>query len=173
MLKHQILNKIKKRDDGETVLNLFPVPISAIVLLALVVIFATWIANVDKKDSVDQIVRKYALKIETVGYLDEDAQDSLIIELKDAGMINPRWDVPIYKNGNYYETTTEAQSYGQPIYLAITGEIELNNPQLVQGRAENPNGIYSIIKGIDNVRYNVVRESTSKRSAKYEGYEEY
>ena len=32
MLKRQILNRIKQRDNGETVMNLFPIVISSIVL---------------------------------------------------------------------------------------------------------------------------------------------
>lgn len=166
MLKRQILNRIKQRDNGETVMNLFPIVISSIVLLALVIIFTTWIANVDKKESVDQIVRKYTLKLETVGYLDDTAQNQLIDELKNAGMINPQCTAPVVKNGVEYRTTTVAQSYGYPVYLVITGEIPLNDPQLVSGE-ETHSGLVNIIRGTDNARYSVVKMSISKTTADY------
>ena len=39
MLKEKILKIIKKQDDGETVLTLFPIALTAIVVLALVVMY--------------------------------------------------------------------------------------------------------------------------------------
>lgn len=167
MLKRYILNKIKQRDDGESVLNLFPIVISSIIVLALVIIFTTWLANVDKKESIDQVVRKYTLKLETVGYLDEDAQDQLITELTNAGMKNPKCNVPVVKNGVTYKTTTVAQSYGNPIYLVITGEVPLNDPKLVNG-ADSGGGIVNIVRGTDTVQYSIVKMSVSKTTADYE-----
>lgn len=167
MLKRYILNKIKQRDDGESVLNLFPIVISSIIVLALVIIFTTWLANVDKKESIDQVVRKYTLKLETVGYLDEDTQNQLITELTNAGMKNAKCNVPVIKNGISYKTTTVAQSYGNPIYLVITGEVPLNDPKLVSGDRTG-NSIVKIIKGTDTIQYSIVKMSISKTTADYE-----
>lgn len=167
MLKRYILNKIKQRDDGESVLNLFPIVISSIVVLALVIIFTTWLANVDKKESIDQVIRKYTLKLETDGYLDNNAQTQLVNELTNAGMVNARCDAPVIKNGISYKTTTVAQSYGNPTYLVITGEVPLNDPKLVSG-AESGGGIVNIIRKTSNIQYNIVKMSISKRTAEYE-----
>ena len=47
MLKHLVKKSAKKRDDGETVLNLFPVILTSVIMFALVMLFSSWIRNVD------------------------------------------------------------------------------------------------------------------------------
>ena len=46
-------------------------------MFALVMVFSSWIRNVDTKDNVDQVCRKYMLKMETQGYLTTDMQKDL------------------------------------------------------------------------------------------------
>lgn len=160
MLKCLISNKIKKRDDGETVLTLFPIIVSAVILLALVVIFSTWIANVDKKVAVDQVIRKYALRLETEGYLTSGQLGQLEQELKDAGMTNINCKATI----DGQTTTIEKQSYGTPIYLAVTGEITLNDPSLINGKDTPKKGIIAVVRGTNVIKLSYLKSTTSKIS---------
>lgn len=173
MLKRQIKKLIQKRDNGETVLNLFPVVLTSLVVLALTILFTTWISNVNIKTNIDQVARKYMLKIETYGFLSAENEEKLLDELEEAGMI--RNTIKLYnveRNGIYYSTTTltDAVPYGGQIYLAITGEIDASTPKIWVGTGsedeEDPQyrGFIKIIYDDEVITYTVIRGSTSKES---------
>lgn len=165
MLKEKILRIIRKQDDGETVLTLFPIALTAIVVLALVVMFAGWISNVDKKDEVDQIARKYMLKIETQGYLGTEDVKELKDELADIGMININV-TQAERNGVTYKTTTQAvfeannTTYGDQIYLVIVGDLPIVNYSV--DTSANKNQFMHVLFKNDYITYKVIKSSTSK-----------
>lgn len=165
MFKHQILEKIKKRDNGETVINLFPVILTTIIILALVVVFTTWISNIKTKDDVDQVIRKYTLKIETTGYLTDDMRISLLKELDEAGMYDVKLN-NVIQDGKSYDTTTDpdATSYGDQIYLAIEGKVRGSTPKIATLSESNSLSLFmKVLYGDGYINYSVVKGSTSKR----------
>lgn len=164
MLKHQIKKSIKKRDDGETVLNLFPVILTSIIMLALVLVFSAWTRNVDTKDDLDQVCRKYMLKMETQGYLTDEMKDDLIDELVEAGMIRDTIQFSAVKNGKTYTTTTTEQIYGTQLYLVIDGEVNANNPEIAGvEEASNEGAFIKIISGDGRIHYTMIKGTTSKK----------
>lgn len=67
-----------------------------------------------KKLEIGQISRKYILKMESDGYLKEPEKESLLQELKNAGMSG------IDISG----TTLQPVAYGEEVYLKIEGTVE-------------------------------------------------
>ena len=165
MLKHQVKKITKKRDDGETVLNLFPVILTSVIMFALVMLFSSWIRNVDTKDNVDQVCRKYMLKMETQGYLTSDMEKDLKAELEAAGVVGTI-NFTTTKNGVTYKTTTTEQKYGDQIYLALEFDIKANTPRL-KNADEAKNNFMEVVSGTDGtIHYSVLRGTTSKKNGK-------
>lgn len=169
MLKRKILKILQTKDSGETVLTLFPIALTAIVVLALVVMFAGWISNVDKKDAVDQIARKYMLKIETKGYLDDEDIETLTDELEDIGMTNINV-TQAERNGVTYKTTTKKifednkTTYGDQIYLVIVCDIPIANYSV--DTSSKKGQFMSVLLQEDYITYKVIKSSTSKTISK-------
>lgn len=172
MLKHLVKKSAKKRDDGETVLNLFPVILTSVIMFALVMLFSSWIRNVDTKDNVDQVCRKYMLKMETQGYLTTDMQKNLKNELKAAGVVDGTIKFTTTKNGKTYKTTTTEQEYGNQIYLALEFDIKANTPRLkntdeIQKDTTSKHNFMEVVSGTNGkIHYSVLRGTTSKKNGK-------
>lgn len=163
---NKIISKIKTRDNGDTTMSLFPLVISIIVILALVVLITSWLANVDTKQNVDQIVRKYTIKLETDGYLSDETQAKLLKELADAGLNNPSCSQEVQG----HRTTTERQSYGSKVYLAITGTVTINDPELINGADHDVGGIAKVMVKTSEREYSVLRQTVSKTTAEIEPF---
>ena len=87
-----------------------------ITILALSVLFTAYMECTNlmmKKQEIGQISRKYILKMETEGYLTESTKNTLIRELKEAGLQQ------IELSG----TTLSPVAYGDPVCLKVKGVI--------------------------------------------------
>lgn len=92
-----------------------------IVIMAMSVIVTSWMANIDSKDRVDLIARKYLLQMETKGYLTGEGEAGLLSELAENKMTHVS-----------LEGTSRAEvGYGNIIELHITGFLEIYNYQFL------------------------------------------
>lgn len=103
------------KSDG-SIIDSFSSIFVVVVIALMLVFYIGMMQNVGKKDTVNRIARKYMLQMETQGYLDGSSQGSLKAELAQAGM----------KTVNLSGTTSSRANYGQPIYLKITGPLEVS-----------------------------------------------
>lgn len=88
-----------------------------ICILAITVMMLSYLENVSliqQKTQVNQIARKYILRMETVGYLNEADRVLLLGELGEAGVTEPGLD----------GTTLREVAYGEQITLRIQGKLE-------------------------------------------------
>ncbi len=86
-------------------------------MLAMTVVMLVYMKNaglVNKKAAVDQVARKYILRMETAGRLTESDRTALLQELNSLGLTAPELT----------GTTVEQVGYGQPIVLNIRGKLE-------------------------------------------------
>ena len=84
---HKILNKLKKRDEG-SFMSISSVIVTIIFVAMLLIGFMSWMSNIDRKTAIDGIARRYILAMETTGYLTEEQESALLIELEKAGVEN-------------------------------------------------------------------------------------
>lgn len=85
-------------------------------LLFMTMLMTTYFESVrlvEQKEQVSQIARKYILKMETVGSLNQSDRAALLDELTKAGVT----DI------NLRETTLNTVNYGEDIVLHITGKL--------------------------------------------------
>lgn len=90
---------------------------ACICMLMMSVLLLSYMDSVrllDKKAEINQIARKYILKMETVGMLTETDQAALLEELAAAGATEVRLE----------GTTTYRGGYGSTIVLCISGKLE-------------------------------------------------
>ena len=71
---------------------------------------------VNKKFEINQLARKYILRMETVGYLTSNDKNKLNQELLELGIVS----------FNFEGTTLNQVGYGNPIVLCISGYIHAN-----------------------------------------------
>lgn len=145
-----------KRDNGDTFNSILPNFFCIIVVLVLVILFTSWIANVDNRENLNQICRKYILQMETTGYLTTDMEVELVNDLKNAGM----------NTVTVESTTTKSQvQYGEDVYLQISGTMNVfdNN---VQGPGSSK--MMQIIRGTDQWTVHIYKTSISKAQKKEE-----
>lgn len=86
-------------------------------MLAMAAIMIAYMGNaglVNRKAAVDQVARKYILRMETAGRLTEADRTALLQELEELGLEAPELT----------GTTMEPVGYGQPIALRIRGILE-------------------------------------------------
>ena len=88
-----------------------------ICLLAMTVLMEAVMGNIgaiQKKLHISQCARKYMLIMETEGFLDDDAKDSLLMELDSLGM----------ENVSLMESTLNPTEHGNEIVLHIRGKMD-------------------------------------------------
>lgn len=96
----------------------FGIPLfTMIAIFSIIVMFITYLNDLDKKDSVSIIAREYLLKMETVGYLNSTDEAELYKDLEELGV----------KNISIQGTTRSKVGYGKKITLSIKGEMEITN----------------------------------------------
>lgn len=106
------MKKEIKKDSG-SFLNFVPILITLVVMSAMLIVYSSWVKNLEGKSQVDIIARNYLLQMETEGYLTQSARDNLLADLEEIGMIN------ISLTG----TTLTEVGYGNQIHLKIQGEL--------------------------------------------------
>lgn len=94
--------------------DVMPMGLFVICMAVVFVSFADCVRVVNVKSSVSQISRRYILRMETVGYLDQADRDTLLNELRSAGL----FEISL---GN---TDTAEVGYGNPVKLEIMGYTE-------------------------------------------------
>ena len=146
----KLLNK-KKKDSGAMIGHMLPIVLTAIAMAAIAVIFSSWMMNLDRKNNIDVIARKYMLKMETVGGLTPDDRDSLKQELIDAGMQTE--GLTIEASDKTGSPATDP-GYGAQITLKITGKLKIYDYEFINlFRTDLKSGTIPI---------SVVKKSTAK-----------
>lgn len=107
-----MMNAFKK--NSGSVGDVLPMGLFVICIAVVFVSFADCVRIVNVKSSVSQISRRYILRMETVGYLDQADREGLIRELHDTGL----YEISL---GN---TDTAEVGYGNPVKLEIRGYTE-------------------------------------------------
>lgn len=132
-----------KKDDGN-IMNLLPVILTVVVVAAITVVFSSWMANLDRKERVDVLVRQYLLRMETEGYLSTEARDNLLEDLEAIKVS----DVSL--SG----TTITQVGYGNEVILQLTGKLEIYNYELLS--------MFSVNKGTSEIEIEKRLTSTAK-----------
>ena len=125
--------KLMKRDKGDTVSNMSIIVVTTLVIAIIMIAFTNWMVSVNKKFEINQIERKYALKMEPTGYLTTQQYNDLKDELKNSGM-----EVEYVKTYGHNIDQTDINNvdipinsphpdlkYGATIYLECKGKLRL------------------------------------------------
>lgn len=123
----KIFEKIRKKDNGDTIGGYLPIIATTFVIAVLLMAFIGWMAAVNNKFDVNQVERKYILKLETQGYLTSSQTQDLKKELENCGMK----EVQIKVTGqNYGDSVVNIENkpntslkYGATINLNIKGKL--------------------------------------------------
>lgn len=126
-------------------MKLMPILFTAIVIMIMIVVFISWTANLDKKETVDITAREYILKMETKGYLEPDDEQSLLDKLNHIGM----------KNVSLNGTTMMEVPYGDTIVLQIQGVLQIHNYTILN--------IFKVNSGSADVPIHIKKVSTAKQ----------
>ena len=119
MLNGNLRGYLTKKDKGSMVD--FVYVLCALVMVTIIfVIMMDCYSDLDNKTKIEMLGREYILRMESMGYLSEEDQDSLMEELKKYGVID------ITLTG----TTKEPVDNGNKIILNIVGSLEINAFQL-------------------------------------------
>lgn len=134
---------LKKRK-GSSVIDFIPILMALFVVTIMVVILTSWVVNIENKNRVDLIARKYLLQMETEGYLTEGGKQGLLKELRENKMTNI----------SLIGTSTSQVGYGNSIELHIRGSLEIHNLKWVD--------LFSIYKESASIEVNKYLTSTAK-----------
>lgn len=97
--------------------NVGNIMITGLCMLAMTVVMLSYMDNVQlvqQKTEINQLARKYILRMETVGYLTPEDRSMLTQELQSVGVTEI----------TYEGTTEHAVGYGQMIALQIKGKVK-------------------------------------------------
>ena len=118
------MNLKNKKDPGDIVSNYGPILVAVVLVLILIILTGSWMANFDHRQAVSQISRKYILKMETTGGLTNEDKNSLLTELE-----------PYCKNISLSGTTMAGEAqYGEDIDLYITADLYTYDLKLGTGK---------------------------------------
>lgn len=107
------MEQAMKREVG-SVGNLMATGICILAMTVVMLSFMQCVALIQQKTGVNQLARKYILKMETVGFLTGRDQTLLCGELEQLGVEDIRLD----------ESTLQQVNYGDPITLTIQGTLK-------------------------------------------------
>lgn len=105
--------RMRKKSRGN-ILDFLSIMLTILAMSILVMAYLECTGLMMKKLEIGQISRKYILKMETDGYLDEQNKERMLKELEEAGM--SKIDIS--------GTTLQPVSYGDAVYLKIRGNVE-------------------------------------------------
>lgn len=132
---------MKKKDNGEMISSIAPAMLMTIVVLVIVVIMSSWMANIERKQAVNQIARKYILQMETVGGLTNDMETALKNELAEY-CENVSLSV-----GSNHSTKVGQVSYGEDIDLWISADLKIYDLKVSTMSEAGSHGKFMEIKG--------------------------
>ena len=99
-----------------SILKMLPVLIGIVAVSVLSLMYTAYMGIMDKREMVFQISREYLLRMETEGYLTEEAASEMISEIEKTGAVNI----------NLAGTTLTKSEYGKEIILSIYADIPMN-----------------------------------------------
>lgn len=138
-----IKDKNIKKDNGG-VLDFIPMLLTIVVIMVLLLVYASWIRNLELKSEVDTIARNYLLQMETTGHLTPAAQESLRNDLKKIGM----------SSVDFKDTTVDEVNYGNTILLEIEGNLAIQDYQYLD--------FFTLDKESGTIRVKISLTSTAK-----------
>ncbi len=105
----------KKKKKG-SILKMLPVLLGIAAVSVLSIMYITYMDVMDKREMAFQISREYLLRMETEGYLTDEAAEKMISELEEIGATNI----------NLAGTTFSQVEYGDKIILNIEARIPMD-----------------------------------------------
>lgn len=118
-----------------------------VAVCAMTIVMMSYLNNmqlISAKEDVNQVARKYILRMETMGYLDDTGRLNLVHDLQEIGVTD------IDLSG----TTISDAGYGNSIYLVIQGKLD--------GKQANISDIFNVIFEDKTVDIYEKRMSTAK-----------
>lgn len=105
------------RKDNASTIHMFSIVFTVVFIALLLIIFAGIASNINRRNDVDLIARKYLLKMEIEGGLTDELKEDLTKELGKYGVIN------INLNGSTIVDDSSVSNYGEVITLSISGDM--------------------------------------------------
>lgn len=124
--------------------NLLSTLVAIIFLMVAMFVAVSIIADMNLAITKLRIERKYMLTMETNGYLTLDNMAGMTSELTALGV----------DNISFEGTTLSKAGYGNPVYLVVTGSINLQNIRGIAG--------WTLIKGSEASAFKINQMSTAK-----------
>lgn len=118
--------------------------LTIVVIMVLLLVYASWIRNLELKSEVDTIARNYLLQMETTGHLTPAAQESLRNDLEKIGM----------SSIDFKNTTVDEVNYGDTILLEIEGNLAIRDYQYLD--------FFTLDKKSGTIRVKIYLTSTAK-----------
>lgn len=110
---------MKKTEKG-SVLDVLSAGMCVLAMTVLMLAYSGNIGLMNQKAQINQIARKYILKMETVGCLTAQDRQALTAELSVLGVSDP----------DFSGSTVSKAEYGAPVYLKIKGHIYTENVKM-------------------------------------------
>lgn len=107
-----------KKDNG-SVIHMFSIVLSAIFIGLLLIIYAGLSSNINRRNEVDLVARKYLLKMEIEGGLTNEMKDDLQKDLRKFGIKNLDF------TGTTMVNNTSPSNYGTVITLKFKGDMPM------------------------------------------------
>lgn len=156
-----IVQKLKKqlhKKKNGMLDDLLPIILFFLLLTVLLFTFVEFNTAVNKKSDINQIARRYILKMEQTGYATSSIQNALVQELNNLGYYGDTSGGPVTTSNITSETTKTHQGYGSDICLNFT--VYTKNKWLATG--ENANLFAPKFLDSDYVPITIKYYSTSK-----------
>lgn len=107
-----------KKDNG-SVIHMFSIVLSAIFIGLLLIIYAGLSSNINRRNEVDLVARKYLLKMEIEGGLTNEMKDDLQKDLRKFGIKNLDF------TGTTIVNDSSPSNYGTVITLKFKGDMPM------------------------------------------------
>ncbi len=127
-----------------SILKMLPVLIGIAAVSVLSLMYITYMDIMDRREMVFQISREYLLRMETEGYLTDEAAKEMISEIEKTGAVNI----------NLAGTTLSKSEYGKEITLSIDARIPMNEMALTDLFNIDTDRVYK--------RLHIVKKTTAK-----------
>ena len=127
-----------------SILKMLPVLIGIAAVSVLSLMYITYMDIMDRREMVFQISREYLLRMETEGYLTDEAAKEMISEIEKTGAVNI----------NLAGTTLSKSEYGKEITLSIDAQIPMNEMALTDLFNIDTDRVYK--------RLHIVKKTTAK-----------
>ena len=112
----RLKNKLHKKKHG-MLDDFLPIMVFILLLTVLLFTFVEFNGAVNKKTEVNQVARRYILKMEQTGYATSSIQNAIVQELNDLGYAGDTTGAPVTTQNITDNTTKAHQGYGSDICL--------------------------------------------------------